>query len=351
MFCPGKHKVKSTIEHRKGIPEPDKRFRRASRRLPVISVVALLALAFAACALQLGYSSKPALADPPQKDTRPDMDTIVREVVTLEEEMKDTNARISELQNKSDELEASIESVTEETGVKKEMLSKKREALALRMRSIYVNGKSTNLEMLLSSSDLTDFLARSEYIEKVTDQDSELIESVKLESQRLEESLAELKQKKSEVDATARELENRQRRIERDRSARQDLLAKAGDNQQAVVEESEKVRSKIDELNPPDPQPARHTGRFMTMEATGYSPEEPGLDDTTATGMKAQHGVVAVDPRVIPLGTRLYIEGYGYAIAGDTGSAIKGNRIDLCFDTLEEVEAYGWRTITVEILD
>jgi 3D (Asp-Asp-Asp) domain-containing protein len=67
--------------------------------------------------------------------------------------------------------------------------------------------------------------------------------------------------------------------------------------------------------------------------------------------MKAQHGVVAVDPRVVPLGTRLYIEGYGYAIAGDTGSAIKGTRIDLCFDTLEEVDAYGWRTITVEILD
>ena len=53
----------------------------------------------------------------------------------------------------------------------------------------------------------------------------------------------------------------------------------------------------------------------------------------------------------IPLGTRLYIEGYGSAIAGDTGSAIKGNRIDLCFDTLGEVRAFGWRTITVEILD
>jgi len=61
--------------------------------------------------------------------------------------------------------------------------------------------------------------------------------------------------------------------------------------------------------------------------------------------MKAQHGVVAVDPRVIPLGTRLNVEGYGNCIAGDTGSAIKGNRIDLCFDTLAECNAYGMRKV------
>ncbi len=50
----------------------------------------------------------------------------------------------------------------------------------------------------------------------------------------------------------------------------------------------------------------------------------------TASGLRSRFGVVAVDPRVIPLGTRLYIDGYGYAVAGDTGGAIKGDRIDLC---------------------
>jgi 3D (Asp-Asp-Asp) domain-containing protein len=89
----------------------------------------------------------------------------------------------------------------------------------------------------------------------------------------------------------------------------------------------------------------------MMMLATGYSPQEPGLDDHTASGMKAQHGVVAVDPRVIPLGTRLNVEGYGNCIAGDTGSAIKGNRIDLCFDTLAECNAYNTGMVRVEILD
>ncbi|MBI4733746.1 MAG: 3D domain-containing protein [Rubrobacteridae bacterium] len=66
--------------------------------------------------------------------------------------------------------------------------------------------------------------------------------------------------------------------------------------------------------------------------------------------MRAQKGVVAVDPRVIPLGTRLYIEGYGEAIAADTGGAIKGNRIDLCYNTPGECFKFGRQTVKVHVL-
>ncbi len=75
--------------------------------------------------------------------------------------------------------------------------------------------------------------------------------------------------------------------------------------------------------------------RMLTMIPTTYNPYHCGGDGRgiTATGLKARYGVVAVDPRFIPLGTRLYVDGYGYAIAADTGGAIKGNRIDLCVDS------------------
>ncbi len=95
---------------------------------------------------------------------------------------------------------------------------------------------------------------------------------------------------------------------------------------------------------------SRGNSRILKMKATAYTPGH-NCDTCTAIGLTAKRGVVAVDPRVIPLGTHLRIKGYGHAIAGDTGSAIKGFRIDLCFDTLAEAKAFGRRTVEIELLD
>lgn len=95
------------------------------------------------------------------------------------------------------------------------------------------------------------------------------------------------------------------------------------------------------------------SGRMvLSMSATGYTadPAENGGSTRTATGLRIGKGVAAVDPRYIPLGTRLYIEGYGYAIAADTGRAIKGHRIDLGFDSKRESNQLGRRKVQVHIL-
>ncbi|NLN17069.1 MAG: DUF348 domain-containing protein [Firmicutes bacterium] len=93
----------------------------------------------------------------------------------------------------------------------------------------------------------------------------------------------------------------------------------------------------------------------IEMEATAYypGPESTGkwADGFTATGVPAGYGVVAVDPSVIPLGTMLYIPGYGIAEAADVGGAIKGRRIDLCFDTYREAIHFGRRRVTVYVLE
>ncbi len=102
--------------------------------------------------------------------------------------------------------------------------------------------------------------------------------------------------------------------------------------------------------------------RVLSMAATGYdasscgkSPSSSGYG-VTASGARAQKGVVAVDTSVIPLGTRLYIESadgryvYGHAVAADRGSAIKGNRIDLCFDSNSEARSFGRRSVKVYVL-
>jgi 3D (Asp-Asp-Asp) domain-containing protein len=100
--------------------------------------------------------------------------------------------------------------------------------------------------------------------------------------------------------------------------------------------------------------PTRYVKK-LTMEATAYEPGPTSngrwASGYTACGYEAGYGVVAVDPDVIPLNTRLYIEGYGYAIAGDTGGAIKGNIIDLGFETVEECYEFGRRDVVVYVLD
>ncbi len=91
-------------------------------------------------------------------------------------------------------------------------------------------------------------------------------------------------------------------------------------------------------------------GTALHMIATAYTAGCYGCSGITALGLHAGHGIVAVDPSVIPLGTRLYVPGYGKAVAGDTGGAIRGRRIDLGFNSLADALRFGRREITVYVL-
>lgn len=92
--------------------------------------------------------------------------------------------------------------------------------------------------------------------------------------------------------------------------------------------------------------------KSITLVATGYSPNpsENGGYTTTATGLPISYGAAAVDPSVIPLGTKMYVEGYGYAFACDTGGAIKGHRIDLAYDSYRLANSKGHKKVRVWIL-
>ena len=93
--------------------------------------------------------------------------------------------------------------------------------------------------------------------------------------------------------------------------------------------------------------------KTLTMSATAYSTEANGMGTYSATGinLKQHPSCVAVDPSVIPLGSIIWVSGYGVSVAGDTGTAIKGNVIDLHFATVAQSMAWGRRTVTVKILN
>ena len=102
-----------------------------------------------------------------------------------------------------------------------------------------------------------------------------------------------------------------------------------------------------------DEEPVFH-GKYtkkLTMHTTAYTPYDGGGGGHTALGNIAGKGHAAVDPDVIPLGTIIFIEGYGYAIADDIGGAISGNVIDVGVDTLDQAYAWGTKDATVYIVE
>jgi 3D (Asp-Asp-Asp) domain-containing protein len=82
----------------------------------------------------------------------------------------------------------------------------------------------------------------------------------------------------------------------------------------------------------------------MTVFSTGYA-----LQGRTASGLPTGWGIVAVDPSVIPLGTRMTIPGYGEGVAADTGGTVRGATIDLWFPTIGQATAWGRRTVTITL--
>ncbi|MBO0439527.1 3D domain-containing protein [Candidatus Enterococcus ikei] len=141
-------------------------------------------------------------------------------------------------------------------------------------------------------------------------------------------------------------------KIEKEKVVKAEAAKKA--QAEKVAKEKEAAEKKQAELDKQKAANAKPSGQKMMMEATAYSCNEGfiGGGNLTAMGqdLRVDPMAIAVDPSVIPLGTKLYVEGYGEAIASDTGGAIKGNIIDLHFSDVSQCIEWGRRQVEVTIL-
>lgn len=100
-------------------------------------------------------------------------------------------------------------------------------------------------------------------------------------------------------------------------------------------------------------KPTKYLKTF-TVTATAYSPTVAETDSNpwvTASGLRSSFGIIAVDPKVIPMGTLVYVDGYGYAVAGDTGGLIKGDKIDVFFYSTRDAAKWGVKKVKIYILE
>lgn len=242
--------------------------------------------------------------------------------------------------------------------------------LADRLRALYEQGEIHPLAVLLGAETLDDALIRLDGLRFVAEQDLEIVARTGAARDALVKARRTLAARQVEAREAARAAAARAAELERAHAARTAYLARlASDlrlkaNQIAALErgaaaaqqkaeaiaaspgtpeDAGEEESAAEGAEEAEDQPAR-SGRRLTVVATAYA-----LPGRTATGIPVAHGVVAVDPSVIPMGTRMTIPGYGQGVAADVGSAIKGNKIDVWLPTRAQALNWGRRTVTITI--
>ena len=138
-----------------------------------------------------------------------------------------------------------------------------------------------------------------------------------------------------------------------------DELIVSGDEEEAMILEakmSEKVTAILQPKSPsPSSSPSASGGKELVVTATAYTAYCKGCSGTTAYGIDLRSNprekVIAVDPNVVPLGTKVWVEGYGEAIAGDTGGAIKGHKIDVFIPSYDRAMEWGVKKVKLKVLN
>jgi peptidoglycan DL-endopeptidase CwlO len=285
------------------------------------------------------------------------------ELYALQSELARTQQRLASLRAQREAAEAELTSLRIRLDVAWQSLYVAEERVGARIRQLYEHGQTSPVAVLLGAESLDQAITSLEGLRSLAAGDREIV-------RQLRRARAQLTRAKNQVAARAAEL----RGAETAAAATSAALVTAGAERRAYLSrlatERGFNRRRLAELrrvvhtaqqrsagfapgtpavidDAPAVSPAPTTtgdGQTLTVVATGYA-----LHGRTATGLPTAWGVVAVDPSVIPLGTRMTIPGYGEGIAADTGSAVQGNTIDLWFPTVAQALTWGRRTVTITL--
>lgn len=188
------------------------------------------------------------------------------------------------------------------------------------------------------------------------------IQSPNGQAQQSSPSVAQTAPEAQQAQAPAEQTQTEQAQAEQAQKQQQQAQAEQAqkEQQQAQAEQAQKEQQQAQaEQAQKQQQPAESSqqasGKSMTVEATAYTANCAGCSGTTATGvdLKANPNqkVIAVDPSVIPLGSKVYVEGYGEAVAADTGGAIKGNRIDVFVPSEGDAQQFGRKSVKITVMN
>jgi 3D (Asp-Asp-Asp) domain-containing protein/peptidoglycan hydrolase CwlO-like protein len=285
------------------------------------------------------------------------------DLYALESKLGRAERRAAALERRAAALERREAAAERQLQIARRDVAEADQRLAGRLRALYIEGEVDPLAVLLRAQSLEEAISTLEGFDDVARQDRQILDQVRKTRAALRTALRELAERRAEVRVlvaeanTAREALTRardqrasylaslrrQQALNRDQIARLTNQAAAAESRSQELETSGGSGGSGGVAPPTSPPPT--SGRTMTVSSTGYC-----LRGTTATGIPVAWGVIAVDPGVIPLGTRMFVPGYGEGVAADTGSAVQGNTIDLWFSSCAQAIEWGRRTVTITLL-
>lgn len=337
------------------------------------------------------------------------------EILDLDSKIEELNAEIASINSKLTEnkeaitsIETQIQSTESKLEQTKEEIEEAQLTLDNRVRNMYKTNISSNMIVsIITSTSISDLFSRIQAISKIVSTDKKILIDINEKKDSLNKDIETLNTKNNELKTLQTTIESDLKVVKEKKQEQEEYSDKLNAEKEAVfavIEENEKTliakplsiansstastselqnaidtlnsyipllnssriinmakdgisnaKARISELNTPTvPTTSAEVGtaiKTLTMESTAYYGHS-----ITASGLKPvrnPNGVstIAVDPNVIPLGTKVYVSGYGVAIAADTGGAIKGNIIDVFLNTHEECMSWGRRQVTVQILE
>jgi len=281
-------------------------------------------------------------------------------------------AGLARLEERSTELARAEQGARRRTEIVRRSLTASQQRVAALLRDLYIQGDSDPIAVILGATSLDEAMTGIEGLSRATALNERLGAEAEQRARRLARLRVDLAAQRARLDSARNEARNGAARLAVAVRGQRETIAKlrrrrlltaerltalqsraraaeersAGITQAAAASAPPQATAEATATAPDTPAPpAAATGtRTFVADAVAYH-----LPGKTASGLPVGVGVIAVDPTVIPLGTRVFIPGYGPAVAADVGTAIRGNIIDLWMPSTARALAWGRRTVTITI--
>jgi len=281
-----------------------------------------------------------------------DEESLIEEIIASETEVENKRRKVESLNEELVILGEELAMLDKTRKELAESIENKKEALKEKIVFSYKYSNDDVTKIVTSAGDLNEVLNNLYLLKNIMEGLADNIEELRFEKEEYQRISRKSEEKRKEVENMRDTVKKEEEELLKSIEDNKVLLEKVKGEKDEVQSLLNEIKRRIAMIQPPG---LTLIGEW-DMLATAYYAFGKGGNDIngngiTAIGLRARKGIIAVDPRVIPLGTRIYIPGYGEALAADTGGWIKGNRIDLCFETYEECFRWGKRRIKIYLIE